>query len=113
MTSTIDFDVTESDWIVFQQFTDKDGISIATTDITITAITEKYISFLHALTFTDYQIEEALYYVIEDIKQRREYNAIKYFDSIKTNETTLSNFDNSTKNQAKESTETNSVDDWL
>ena len=45
MASMIDFDVTEDDWIAFQQFTDAGGISVATTDVTITDITEQYVSF--------------------------------------------------------------------
>jgi len=113
MASAIDFDVTVDDWIAFQQFTDTGSICVATMAPTITAITEEYVSFLRALTFMDCQIEEALYDAIDEIKQRRAHDTKDYSDSIKTNEASLSDFDNSTEDQTKVATGTNPVDDWL
>ncbi len=113
MASAIDFDVTVDDWIAFQQFTDIGSICVATTAPTITAITEEYVSFLRALTFMDCQIEEALYSAIEEIRQRRAQDAKDYSNSIKTNEASLSDFDDSTEDQTKESIATHSTNDWL
>ena len=113
MPSMVDFDVTEDDWIAFQQFTDTGGISVATAEVTITAITEQYVSFLRALSFMDCQIEDALNGAIEEIRMRRKVDAKDYLMTSTSNETTLSDFDNSTKDQTKKSTGTNPVNDWL
>jgi len=113
MASAIDFDVTVDDWIAFQQFTNTGTICVATMAPTITAITEEYVSFLRALTFMDCQIEEALYDAIGEIRQRRAYDTKNYSDSIKTNETSLSDVDSSTEDQTKEATGTNPVNGWL
>ena len=113
MASAIDFDVTVDDWIAFQQFTDTGGISVATTEPTITAITKEYVSFLRALTFMDCQIEEALYDAIGEIRQRRAYDTKDYSNFLKTNEASLSDFDSSTEDQTKEATGTSPVNDWL
>ena len=113
MASMIDFDVTKDDWIAFQQFTDTDGISVATTDVTITAITEQYVSFLRALSFMDCQIEDAFNDVIEEIRKRRKVDSNDYLMTSTPNEASLSDIDNSTEDQTKESTGTNPVDDWL
>ena len=113
MASMIDFDVTEDDWIAFQQFTDTGGISVATTDVTITDITEQYVSFLRALDFMDCQIEDAFNDAIDIIRQRRAVDANDYFTISKSNEASLSDFDDSTEDQTKEATGTNPVNDWL
>ena len=97
MLSMIDFDVTEDDWIAFQQFTNDGGISVATTDVTITAITEQYVSFLRALSFMDCQIEDAFNDAIEEIRKRRKVDAKDYLMTSTSNETTLSNSVNSTE----------------
>lgn len=111
MSSKIDFDVTVNDWIAFQQFTEAGCVSVSTIDITITAITEHYVTFLRALTFMDCQIEDAFNDAIEEIRKRRAVDAKDYFIIFNSNETTLSNPDNSTENQAKETTGTNPVND--
>ena len=113
MPSMIDFDVTEDDWIAFQQFTDTGGISVSTTAVTITAITEEYVSFLRALGFMDCQIEDSLHDVIEEIRKRRKVDSNDYLMTSTSNETTLSNSDNSTEDQNKETTGANPVNDWL
>ena len=113
MASMIDFDVTEDDWIAFQQFTDAGGISVATTDVTITAITEQYVSFLRALSFMDCQIEDAFNDAIEEIRKRRKVDSNDYLMTSKSNEASLSDIDNSTEDQTKETTGTNPVNDWL
>ena len=109
----IDFDVTEDDWIAFQQFTNTGGISVATIDVTITAITEQYVSFLRTLSFMDCQIEDAFNDAIEEIRKRRKVDSNDYLMTFKSNEATLSNSDNSTEDQTKETTGTNPVNDWL
>lgn len=111
MSSKIDFDVTVDDWIAFQQFTEAGCVSVSTIDITITAITEHYVTFLRALTFMDCQIEDAFNDAIEEIRKRRAVDAKDYFIIFNSNETALSNPDNSTENQAKETTGTNPVND--
>jgi hypothetical protein len=113
MASMIDFDVTVDDWIAFQQFTNTGGISVATTEITITAITEEYVSFLRALTFMDCQIEEAFNDAIEEIRKRRKVDSNDYLITSKFNEASLSDVDDSTEDQTKEATGTNPVNDWL
>jgi hypothetical protein len=113
MPSMIDFDVTEDDWIAFQQFTDTGDISVSTTAVTITAITEEYVSFLRALGFMDCQIEDSLHDAIEEIRKRRKVDAKDYLMTSKSNEASLSDIDNSTEDQTKESTGTNPVNDWL
>ena len=113
MSSMIDFDVTEDDWIAFQQFTDTGGISVSTTAVTITAITEEYVSFLRALGFMDCQIEDSLHDAIEEIRKRRKVDSNDYLMTSTSNEASLSDIDNSTEDQTKESTGTNPVDDWL
>ena len=113
MASMIDFDVTEDDWIAFQQFTDAGGISVSTTAITITAITEEYVSFLRALSFMDCQIEDALNGAIEEIRMRRKVDSNDYLMTSKSNEASLSDFDDSTEDQTKESIATHSTNDWL
>ena len=113
MSSMIDFDVTEDDWIAFQQFTDTGGISVATTDVTITAITEQYVFFLRALSFMDCQIEDAFNDAIEEIRKRRKVYSNDYIITLKSNEATLTDIDNSTEDQTKETTGTNPVNDWL
>lgn len=113
MASMIDFDVTEDDWIAFQQCTDTGGIFVSTRAVTITAITEEYVSFLRALGFMDCQIEDALNGAIEEIRKRRKVDSNDYLMTSKSNEASLSDIDNSTEDQTKKSTETNPVDDWL
>ena len=113
MTSMIDFDVTEDDWIAFQQFTDTGGISVSTTAVTITAITEEYVSFLRALSFMDCQIEDSLHDAIEEIRKRRKVDAKDYLMTSKFNEATLSDFDDSTEKQTKEEAGANPINDWL
>ena len=113
MPSMIDFDVTEDDWIAFQQFTDTGSISVSTTAVTITAITEEYVSFLRALGFMDCQIEDSLHDAIEEIRKRRKVDSKDYLMTSTPNEASLSDIDNSTEDQTKESTGTNPVDDWL
>ena len=113
MPSMIDFDVTEDDWIVFHQFTDTGGISVATTAVTITAITEEYVSFLRALGFMDCQIEDAFNDAIEEIQKRRKVDAKDYLMTSKFNEATLSDFDDSTEKQTKEEAGANPINDWL
>lgn len=111
MSSKIDFDVTVDDWIAFQQFTEAGCVSVSTIDITITDITEHYVTFLRALTFMDCQIEDAFNDAIEEIRKRRAVDSKDYFIISNSNEATLSDFDNSTENQAKETTGTNPVND--
>jgi hypothetical protein len=113
MASAIDFDVTVDDWIAFQQFTNTGSISVATTEITITAITEEYVSFLRALTFMDCQIEEAFNDAIEEIRKRRKVDSNDYLITSKFNEASLSDVDDSTEDQTKEATGTTPVNDWL
>ena len=113
MASTLDFDVTVDDWIAFQQFTDTGGISVATTEITITAITEQYVSFLRSLSFMDCQIEDAFNDEIEEIRKRRKVDSNDYLITSKFNEASLSDVDDSTEDQTKESTRTHSTNDWL
>ena len=113
MPSMVDFDVTEDDWIAFHQFTDTGGISVATTDITITAITEQYVSFLRALSFMDCQIEDAFNDAIEEIQKRRKVDAKDYLMTSKFNEATLSDFDDSTEEQTKETVGAYPANDWL
>ena len=113
MPSMIDFDVTEDDWIAFQQFTDTGGISVATTAVTITAITEEYLSFLRALGFMDCQIEDGLHDAIEEIRKRRKVDSNDYLMTFKSNEATLSDFDDSTEKQTKEEAGANPINDWL
>jgi hypothetical protein len=113
MASMIDFDVTEDDWIAFQQFTNTGGISVATTDITITAITEQYVSFLRALSFMDCQIEDSLHDAIEELRKRRKVDSNDYLMTSKFNEAFLSDVDNSTEDQTKGPIKTHSLNDWL
>ena len=113
MPSMFDFDVTEDDWIVFHQCTDTGGISVATTNITITAITEQYVSFLRVLSFMDCQIEDAFNDAIEEIQKRRKVDAKDYLMTSKFNEATLSDFDDSTEEQTKEEAGANPANDWL
>lgn len=113
MASMIDFDVTEDDWIAFQQFTNAGGISVTTTDITITAITEQYVSFLRALSFMDCQIEDSLHDAIEELRKRRKVDSNDYLMTSKFNEASLSDFDDSTEDQTKGPTKTHSTNDWL
>lgn len=113
MASMIDFDVTEDDWIAFQQFTNTGGISVTTTDITITAITEQYVSFLRALSFMDCQIEDSLHDAIEELRKRRKVDSNDYLMTSKFNEASLSDFDDSTEDQTKGPTKTHSTNDWL
>jgi hypothetical protein len=113
MPSMIDFDVTEDDWISFQQFTDTGGVFVATTEVTITAITEQYVSFLRALGFMDCQIEDAFNDAIEEIRKRRKVDSNDYLITSKHNEASLSDFDNSTEDDTKESIATHSTNDWL
>ena len=111
--SALDFDCSVEDWIVFNQFTDSGCISVSTVDTNITDITERYISFLRSLSFMDCQIEDALNDAIDIIRQRRTVDANDYLTISNSNEATLSNFDNSTEDQTKETTGTNPVNDWL
>jgi hypothetical protein len=113
MPSMVDFDVTEDDWIAFHQFTDTGGISVATTAVTITAITEEYVSFLRALGFMDCQIEDGLHDAIEEISKRRKVDSNDYFMTPKSNEASLSDVDNSTEDQTKGPIKTHSLNDWL
>lgn len=59
----------------------------------------------------DCQIEDAFNDAIEEIRKRRAVDAKDYFIIFNSNETALSNLDNSTENQAKETTGTNPVND--
>lgn len=113
MSSMIDFDVTEDDCIAFQQFTDTGGIFVATTEVTVTAITEQYVSFLRALGFMDCQIEDAFNDAIEEIRKRRKVDSNDYLITSKYYEASLSDFDNSTEKQTKEPIATHSTNDWL
>lgn len=111
--SALEFDCSVEDWIVFNQFTDSDCVSVSTVDTNVTDITEKYVSFLRALSFMDCQIEDAFNDAIEEIRKRRKVDSNDYLMTFKSNEATLSNFDNSTEDQTKETTGTNPVNDWL
>ena len=111
--SALEFDCSVEDWIVFNQFTDSGCVSVSTVDTNITDITEKYVSFLRSLSFMDCQIEDAFNDAIDIIQQRRAVDANDYLTMSNTNETTLSNSDNSTEDQTKETTGTNPVNDWL
>jgi len=113
MVSKLDFDVTVNDWIAFQQFTDTSSICVATMAPTIIAITEEYVSFLRALTFMDCQIEDAFNDAIEEIRKRRKVDSNDYLITSKFNEASLSDVDDSTKDQTKESTRAHSTNDWL
>ena len=61
----------------------------------------------------DCQIEDAFNDAIEEIRKRRKVDAKDYLMTSTSNETTLSNSDNSTEDQTKETTGTNPVNDWL
>ena len=111
--SALEFDCSVEDWIVFNQFTDSDCVSVSTVDTNITDITEKYVFFLRSLSFMDCQIEDAFNDAIDIIRQRRAVDANDYFTISKSNEASLSDFDDSTEDQTKETTGTNPVNDWL